>query len=165
MLSSEFPEGYKFDFQEYLFNTERHRLTQAKEGWKSFYWLDEKKKLVKASFHVHIDGNMAKSPFRATFGGIDFSSKLSFRQLSEYLRLVDNELERLSLEHIEIKMAPQNYGNTKFTFLFQALSDINYSVLYSQIVSSWKVDNSHFSDLINSTKRQSLIKQRVYINL
>ena len=109
MLSFEVPEGYKFDFEEYLFNTEKHRLTQAKEGWKSFYWLDEKRKLVKASFHVHIDRNMAKSPYRATFGGIDFSPRLSQRHLTEFVKGFESILAEHGVQIFEISSSPQRY--------------------------------------------------------
>lgn len=158
MLSFEVPEGYKFDFEEYLFNTERHRLTQAKDGWKSFYWLDEKKKLVKASFHVHIDGSVARSPYRATFGGIDFSSRLSQKHLTEFIQRVESFLRSINILALQIMMSPQHYNDSSFPKQFQALVDNGFGVLKSDLTAIIKIDNNSFESRISNSARLNLRK-------
>ncbi len=159
MLSSTVPIGYHFDFQEYLFNTERHRLTQAKEGWKSFYWLDEKKKLIQASFHVHIDRNTAQSPFRATFGGVDFSSKLSQRHLTEFIREVETVLNDWKIQVIEIITCPQIYHSNKFSQQFQALVDNGFELRQSALASCIRVSKKiQFGEILEKANRKRLQK-------
>lgn len=156
MLSFEIPEGYRLDFQEYLFNTEQHRLTQAKKGWKSFYWLDKKKRLVKASFHVHVEKGIARSPYRATFGGIDFSGRLSQRHLTEFINQFSLILKKEGAFQIQIINAPQSYWEPGFSMLFQAMIENAYVVEESSVDSCIKIHQSHFSGKLDKANRKRL---------
>ncbi|MTI40559.1 hypothetical protein [Fulvivirga lutimaris] len=161
MLSFEVPEGYKFDFEEYLFNTERHRLTQAKEGWKSFYWLDEKKKLVKASFHVHIEGDVARSPYRATFGGIDVGP-LSYSSINDFVGIIIEELQKVEIHSIEIILPPASLDQINQTLLFQSLLDNGFSLVKSVMHISIPVGAKPYTAILNRTKRKLLAKSSEY---
>lgn len=161
MLSFEVPEGYRFDFEEYLFNTERHRLTQAKDGWKSFYWLDEKKKRVKASFHVHIENGVAKSPYRATFGGIDVGS-LPYSAINDFIRIIIEELQKIEIHSIEIVLPPANLDQINQTLLFQSLLDNGFSLVKSVIHIIIPVSAKPYAAILNRTKRKLFAKSSEY---
>ncbi|MEQ8242433.1 GNAT family N-acetyltransferase [Fulvivirga sp.] len=160
MLSFEVPEGYRFDFEEYLFNTERHRLTQAKDGWKSFYWLDEKKKRVKASFHVHVDGSIARSPYRATFGGVDFSSNMSQKHLTVFIQSVEKFLMDINIQTFQIIMSPQHHNNSSFSKHFQALVDNGFGNLKSDLTAVIKINSNSFESRISNSARLNLKKSK-----
>lgn len=161
MLSFEVPEGYRFDFEEYLFNTERHRLTQAKDGWKSYYWLDGKRKLVKASFHVHIEGGIARSPRRATFGGIG-SGPLPYSAINDFIRIIIEELQKIEIHSIEIILPPANLDQNNQALLFQSLMDNGFSLVKSVIHVIIPVGVKPYAAILNRTKRKLLAKSSEY---
>jgi hypothetical protein len=156
MFSSQVPDGYRFAFEEYLFNKHEHRITQAISGWSDVYLLDETKKIVRASFHYHVDSEKASSPFLATFGGIDFDGDLKLRLLSEFIAFINLDLRSKGVEFTRIILAPQNYNNEKFILLFQALVDNGYVLEKSEMAASISIDQLPFKDIVHKSEKKKL---------
>ncbi|QSE97687.1 GNAT family N-acetyltransferase [Fulvivirga lutea] len=148
------PEGYKFTFQEYLFNTQTHRLTQAQSNWRSFYLLDEKRKAVLASWHLHVNEGVAKSPYKATFGGFDFSEQLTLDSLSHFIGKVSSAV----VEPIEVILAPENLNPQKFTISRQSLLECGFDVVRSQVNATISVTDQQFEEIIHKSERKKLKK-------
>jgi hypothetical protein len=156
MFSSQVPDGYRFAFEEYLFNKHEHRITQASSGWSDVYLLDEKKQIVRASFHYHVDNKKASSPFQATFGGIDFDGTLRLGLLSEFVAFINLDLKSKGVEFTRITLAPQNYDNEKFILLFQALADNGYVLEKSEMAASISIGQLPFKDVIHKSRGYKL---------
>lgn len=157
-LGQQIPDGYHLDFEEYLFNTLGHRTTQTASGWRSFYLIDDEKKLVTASWHLHCSDNKCKNPYRATFGGIDFSNKLSIDQLSIFIREVCNQL---SGSAIEVVLAPSIHDQDSSSKLLHTILENGFSINRSMLVSALEVDDKSFESKINATKRNILNKSEL----
>ena len=155
-LGFEIPDGYHLDFEEYLFNTGEHRKTQSETGWRSFYLIDDEKKLVKASCHLNEKNRILKSPYSATFGGIDFSDNLTKEDLKNYLGEIDAYLKKEEFEQIAITLAPSIYNEARYSKLHQALSDNGYELKESIPVSAIYVDEKSFDSKVNTTKKKVL---------
>ena len=112
-IVSEWPEdGYKRQYEPSLYNLELHRMLQRNTGWNSFYLLDKKNKQAEAEFHICLEGNQGKSPFRSPYGGIEFSDQLSEEDLHAFGRVI---LEQLTEKQITIIPAPEAYDPQHFS--------------------------------------------------
>lgn len=156
MLSTTLPADFEFAFDEYLYNTERHRQSQVSSGWSSFYWLDSKKKRVTASWHIHIENGESASPYRATFGGPQFDSSLALRDISAFIATVVDFLITKGVESLRTVLPPQGYNDRNFIKLYQALSDFDFSPIKSEVVSILPVKKNAFESTIHTSERKKL---------
>ena len=158
MISDHVPEGYTFTFEEHLFNTEAHRLTQAAEGWRSFYLLHDKKRQVLASWHVHVGADMASSPYRATFGGPDFNNRLQYSQLNGYVSDVNDYLAKLSISQVQIILPPELYNAELYSSVVQALFENGYQLSKSAIDAAISVSHGAFKPTLHRGNKRKLTK-------
>ena len=158
MLSTTRPPGYELVIDEYLFNTEKHRLTQSPDGWHSFYWVDEKRKVVTAFWHLHVDEECAFSPFRATFSGPQFTSKVSLRQLVSFITCVHDQLTNLGVKKFLVTLPPQGYDNYSFVLAYQAFVDAGFVPIKSEAVAIIPVGDMAFENLIHSSEKKKINK-------
>ncbi|MEQ8926576.1 MAG: GNAT family N-acetyltransferase [Fulvivirga sp.] len=146
------PEGYHYTFEEYVFNTHAHRLTQAQSNWRSFYLLDDNHKTVVASWHVHVKDGLAKSPYRATFGGPDFSENLSIESLNFFVRAVEEAV----LSTIEVILPSENLNLQKFTIAKQAFTENGFKEARSQVNATIPITNKPFEQIIHKSEIKKL---------
>ncbi len=155
MISDHWPDGFQPDFEFYLFNQESHRQAQNSSGWRSFYWLDTKRKIVKTAFHCHVQNRKALSPYRATFGGLDFSNDLSPRHLHQFMAQVI-QLLSADIDDLQIVLAPQNFSNVNFTKSYQTLASLGFKVTKSEYVAAIPVSSLAFDSIIHKSERKKL---------
>lgn len=74
-----------FNFPQYFFNEKEHLQNQGGEKVLSFYWQNTDSQTVEAKFSVIVQDEIAHSPLRATFGGIEFSEEISEENLLEFV--------------------------------------------------------------------------------
>ena len=81
------PTG-KFNLPRYFFNENEHLQNQrgGNECY-TFYWQHIDNQSIEARFSVIIQDEIAYSPLRATFGGIEFSEEISEEDLLKFLTL------------------------------------------------------------------------------
>ena len=82
------PEGFRSDFESFLFNEERHRCLQSPNEWQSYHFVQEDDKKAVASIHFHLQNQTASSPCKAPFGSVEFSEKLGIKDLYEFLKKI-----------------------------------------------------------------------------
>ncbi len=160
MISQYVPEGYTFDFEEYLFSSEKHRKTQSDNNWHSFYLLNEKRYKIVASWHLHVLDGIVESPYRGTFGGFSFSSKLSVRKLSSFIYDVVHLLADKSIEQWKVILPPQIYHEQKFIKSYQVLSDNKFVPTTSEVGASIIIDDQPFGDIIHKSEFKKLKRSK-----
>lgn len=145
------PEGYRCEFDSYLFNEPKNLTIQSSTGWRSFYALRSEKKAARARVHFHVDNDVAVSPFKNPFGSFEYSETLAPRELYEFIKWTETQLHIKGVKKIEIKAAPELYNrNTPLlsTFLINqgykitkselsACIEVNPTSLY-QVMTSWE---------------------------
>jgi len=146
------PEGFRCDFDSYLFNEPKNLTIQASEGWHSFYAVRTEKKIAKARVHFFVQDGAAISPLKNPFGSYEFSDTLPPRELFEFIKWIEGRLAPLGVKRIEIKSYPELYNRSRSallsTFLFNqgyrvkkaelsACIEVSASSLY-QVMSSWE---------------------------
>lgn len=94
------PASYKA-CPEALYNQHSHRVLQSSKGWESFYIVRGKKAI--ASLHVYCQGNAARSPYRAPYGGMDIAHKLEKKVFILFLSFVLQALHRIGVKHLSIR--------------------------------------------------------------
>jgi hypothetical protein len=147
--------GYEFDFEQSLFNLEKHRLLQSPEGWMSFFVLNEKKSTVSAALHFHIKDNEARSPLKGTFGSVEFAEELPPRTLFTFLEFAETQLINRGVKKITIKLPPhltQDRSALIHVFLF----NMNYSVVNAEVGAIVQVHESSFNSQVHAWEKRRL---------
>jgi hypothetical protein len=156
-IAGDLPEGYTRNYSESLFNSTVHRQTQSSEGWASFYIVDDVKKTIEAGFHCCMRDAIAYSPYRATFGGIDFPSTLANQLLDDFIDFIETYLIANRIHTVQMKLAPTAYSPA-ISILTSALIKKNYTVKLKETGSVLSVSEKSFSDSIQH-KQQHLLKR------
>jgi hypothetical protein len=125
------PADFTLAYQPYLFNTGQHRSLQSKTGWKEFHWLDTSSKTVKLSAFLHLANDLAKSPFRAPFGGFEMADNLTGETLSNFLTEIEAALLQDKTQTIEIICPPELYS-TNQPLITQTLVRQGYEIMLTE---------------------------------
>jgi hypothetical protein len=143
---------YSFSFEPAIFNRIEHLQLQSADGWKSFFALDDASKRVMAVIHFNVSDGKALSPFRASFGGLEFVDELSENQLSDFLTFVTNDLNAVRVRKAIVKQLPFLKENPKVTNSFLRSG---FKIQLTEVDSFIKVAGD-FTDLLQERKAKKL---------
>lgn len=101
-VSGSIPKGYRL-FSESLYHQQAHRLLQAASGWKSYYLLKEKNKAVVGVLHFHLEKNVAMSPYRAPFGGLELATAIARKVIIDFWKFVIDDLAESGITRIIVR--------------------------------------------------------------
>jgi hypothetical protein len=141
--------NFKPSFERYLFNEERHLISQSVKGWKTYSLIDESTQTQVAQINFHITDGIASSPHRAPFGSIEFSQSLSADALLGFINECENKLKKKKVKKIIIKDAPQIYRPHEAATLSVLLLSLKYEISSNEICSSIKVDEVPWENKIS----------------
>jgi hypothetical protein len=148
------PEGYRCDFDSYIFNTPQNLTIQSLEGWHSFYALRSEKKTVRARVHFHIDGKVAASPYRNPFGSYEFSSTIEPKELFDFIRWVEARLVEKGAKKIEIKSFPALYNSSASAILLTFLVNLGYRVRNAELSACIEVNPNSLYQIMSSYEKR-----------
>lgn len=143
-------------FERFLFNEERHLVSQSQSGWSTFSLVDYSAKKIIAQVHFHIEGRIASSPLQASFGSVEFSEIVSAETLFEFISAVDFKLKEKGVRKIIIKDAPQIYRPQQSAILAAILADLDFRISKSEINSALVIDDSVLGNKIDDAERRRL---------
>jgi len=147
------PEGYRCEFDSYLFNEPKNLLIQSSEGWRSFYALRSEKKVAKARVHFHIDNGVAVSPLKNPFGSFEFSDSFAPRELYEFIKWTEDQLKSKGVKRIEIKTAPDLY-NRNSPLIGTFLTNQGYQIIKSELSACIEVTPSSLYQMMTSWEKR-----------
>jgi hypothetical protein len=155
-IEGQIPKGFKFDFESFLFNEERHRYLQSPGEWQSFCLVQEKGKRGLASIHFHLQNRTASSPYKAPFGSVEFSTKLAPRDLYEFLKQAEKSLGVKGIRKIQIKNPPALYHPVASSVLEVLLLNIGYHILQAEIGTAIVIDDTKYDQKIEAWELRKL---------
>lgn len=152
-----------FNFKRYLFNEIEHLQHQrVKNECYTFYWQNIDNQIIEARFSVIFQDNIAYSPLRATFGGIEFQEEISANNLFDFLNKIIQFLQSLRVKSLFIKSYPEGYlSEYQNTILQNCLSKLHFQVKFTDQNYEIPISNKSFYEtVIGATSKQLL---RTYI--
>jgi hypothetical protein len=150
------PEGYRCDFDSYIFNTPQNLTIQALEGWHSYYALRPDKKTARARIHFHFDGKTATSPLKNPFGSYEFSNTIEPKELFDFIRWVEARLVEKGAKRIEIKSYPALYNSTASAILLTFLVNLGYKIRNAELSACIEVNpNALYHAMSSYEKRKA----------
>lgn len=148
------PEGYRCDFDPYLFNEPKNLTIQSNSGWHSFYALRSEKKVARARVHFHINDNEAISPYKNPFGSFEFSDSLPKKEFYDFIRWVEAQLTDRGIKRIEIKSYPQLYNSNGAAILTTFLLNLGYRVRNAELSACIEVSPTALYDVMSSWEKR-----------
>lgn len=148
-----------FNFQRYFFNEIEHLQHQCgDDNCYSFYWQNIDNQTIDGRFNVIIQNKIAYSPFKATFGGIEFYEGILEEDLFEFLNQIIQFLQSFEIESLLINFYPESYLNEYQNKILQnCLSKLNFRVKYTEQNYEISItDKSFYETVIGSTAKQLL---------
>lgn len=141
------PVDLNFDFEISLFNRYKHIYLQSHEGWITFYILKTKTKRVTGCVHFCLIEGKAYSPFRAPFGGLEFSDRISPSILLRFLEFVEVNLKNKGIRCVTIKNPPQRYQYERLAIVETLLFNMGYGVIDAEVGTVMEVHHDFISQL------------------
>jgi hypothetical protein len=148
------PEGYRCDFDSYLFNSPQNLRIQSSEGWHSFHALRSEKKTARARVHFHLDDKVAVSPLKNPFGSYEFSNTIEPKELYDFIRWVDSKLLEKGAKKVEIKTYPALYNTTCSAMLLTFLSNLGYRIKNAELSACIEVNPNSLYQLMSSYEKR-----------
>jgi hypothetical protein len=148
------PEGYRCDFDSYLFNSPQNLTIQSLSGWHSFYALRSEKKIARARVHFHLENNVALSPFKNPFGSFEFSDSLEPKEFFDFIKWVEHRLVEKGAQTIEIKTYPALYNSTCSAILLTFLINLGYRVKNSELSACIEVSPTALYNIMSSWEKR-----------
>jgi hypothetical protein len=148
------PEGYRCDFDSYLFNSPRNLTIQALDGWHSFHALRTEKKVARARVHFHVHNNVAVSPFKNPFGSYEFSDSMEAKEFFDFIKWVETKLIEKGAKRIEIKACPALYNSQCSSMLQTFLINQGYKVKNSELSACIEVSPTALYNAMSSWEKR-----------
>jgi hypothetical protein len=148
------PEGYRCDFDTYLFNSPRNLTIQSLDGWHSYHALRPEKKTAKARVHFHLDGKLAVTPLRNPFGSYEFSDSIEPKELFDFIRWVEASLAAKGAKKIEIKTHPALYNPPASAILTTFLCNLGYKIKNAELSSCIEVSQTALYQIMSSYEKR-----------
>ena len=147
------PPGITLDFEPAIFNLPRFAALPPSPEPISWYLLDKHERKALAAVHFHLEGTVARTPFRAPFGSFEFSEKINPVALYGFLRSVEHALQDRGIAEIFIKNPPRAYHNARYSLLESFLLNQKYSVCDAEVGAVIPVGERSFQGLIRNSER------------
>jgi len=148
------PEGYRCDFDSYLWNEPRNLTIQSLNGWYSFYALKSEKKAARARVHFHVEDGVAVSPYKNPFGSYEFSDALAPKEFYDFIKWVEAQLTHRGVKRIEIKSYPQLYNQSCSAILSTFLVNLGYKIRNAELSACIEVNPNSLYQVMSSWEKR-----------
>jgi hypothetical protein len=148
------PEGYRCDFDPYLFNSPQNLTIQSSTGWHSFYALRSEKKVARARVHFHLHEGEALSSFKNPFGSFEFSDSLEPRELFEFMKWTEMKLVERGARRIEITGYPALYNSRCSAILSSFLVNLGYHIKRAELSACIEVSPTSLYQTMSSYEKK-----------
>ena len=149
--------SYRYSFSPSIFNLPAHLDLQAKNGWRSFFILDEPEKMVHALIHFHIEEDKAISPRRATYGGLEFNTEMPGEVLFNFISFFDKNLKAEGITHVHITASPEIY-NHRSAEVSSFLLHHEYAIRRSDVSAAIPVKTKTLKEILHRSEKRRLEK-------
>jgi hypothetical protein len=154
-----------FNFQRYFFNEDEHLQNQGGEDCYTFYCQNTENQTIDVRFSVIVQNEIAYSPFRATFGGVEFNEQVLEKDLFDFLKEGVEYLSFLSINQVIINSYPEGYlpeeQNQK---LENCLFRLGFQIKYVEDNYEIRVRNKSFDETVISSNHKRILRNSVKNN-
>lgn len=154
------PDIYQKEFEQFLYNTERHRLSQSQQEWCEFSLIEDSANKIHAQINFELLNEVAASPGRAPFGSIEFREELAPEALSYFLEEIEGKLKGKGVKKILIKDAPHQYRPQQAALLSVLFLDFGFQLTNQEINSGIVIDHRSWESRISHAEMKRLRRSK-----
>lgn len=121
-----------------------------------FYWVDVDTDRAYAHVAFSIADDIAFSPHRLPFGGVELSQELSQPEVLEFLRQVEKSLQNDGVTGIRIHQAPNAYYD--HSLISDSLIDLGYEIIQNRVFHTIAVDESDLYGRMHKMEHRKIKK-------
>lgn len=155
-----FPSGLPTDFETDIFLSPQHLQLQASSGWVSFVAVNKKSEQIEALIYYHLEGTLAKTPYRSPYGSFVFSKNSSSDFLQAFINLTEQKLKDKGVKSVLIRNAPDAYDPEKSERLKNTLIQLAYKIELEEISTVIPVGKDSFESSLHRSHKKKLKKCR-----
>lgn len=148
--------AFAYAYEPWLFHDERHRMLQGSTGWRSFFAINEKHQRIEAHLHVHVDGQHAVSPLKASFGSVQSAAAIPRVVLYKFIEYFQSRLKDSGVTRITLKNPPDHYEPQQSVFLNTFLLNTGFQVEQAEVGAVLPVTEKPFSEGLNTWEKRKL---------
>jgi hypothetical protein len=154
------PSNIAFSLEEYFFNNPQHLQQQEGDAVVSCYFVDEDAVCVVARWSFVLKKITAFSPYRATFGGIEFDPGISQETLHTFVNLTVQYLQEKGITSIFLNSYPAGYiSEVARQKLKQVLVDAHFQVLRTEHNYEISITEKSFLTQLNNKRSKQLLQK------
>lgn len=157
-LVNDLSHSWKTVSESYLFNDYVHLITQPCPGLYFFELADLKKKKIVARSAFFIENESAFSPYRGSFGGIEFFGPLSFAEAAYFIREILLFLDGKNVRRILLTSFPFAYAPENNALLTQLLLNEGFKISRSEINQHLVVHQPSLIPLLHLSAKRKYLK-------
>lgn len=148
----------KITYASYVYNDPAFLRSNNNFVQHHFYWVADSCNEAHAHVAFSIADNIAYSPHRLPFGGLEVSLNLSERSIAEFLEAVEIKLKSLSIKAIRIHQAPNAYFNQ--SLINGALITHGFDIIQERVFHAITVDQSDIFERMHKMEQRKIKKCR-----
>lgn len=144
----------KILYQPAVYSEESFLSTKTESELYHFYWVNDNEAHAHVAFSIV--ANIAYSPHKLPFGGVEVSEHLSIADIQAFMKGVEVRLRELKVENIRIHQAPDAYFDQ--ANINGALSEQEFEVIQNRIFHTISVDSSDLFDRMHKMEQRKIKK-------
>jgi hypothetical protein len=157
-LADQFPFGYAYNFENFVYNKVRHIATQGLEERVDYFLINKVKKRIEAKIHFLIDGNCAYSPYKSLFGSFEFNHRFPKAIMQEFAEFVKNDLKNRNIHYIKITHHASCYSERKAMVVHDILINLGFQLKMRAINHHIPVDVEPLETWMSANEKRRLKK-------
>jgi hypothetical protein len=150
--------SYTSTYESYFFNEPRHLIQQGNPHVDTFVWANHARKTFEARISFFVENQKAISPYRATFGSLEFHPNLSVDALVGLFRFIHSFFQTKNIQQIFIKSYPFAYQLENAQILTQILLQLGYQIVNSELNYHLDVSQDDFQTKLHTSEKRRLQK-------
>ncbi|MCC5932140.1 MAG: GNAT family N-acetyltransferase [Cyclobacteriaceae bacterium] len=157
-LINQFPFGYAYNFENFLYNKVRHIATQGLEERVDYFLVNKVKKRIEAKIHFLIDENHAYSPYKSLFGSFEFNHRFPRAIMQEFTEFILNDLKTRNITYIKITHHASCYSERKAMVVHDILVQLGFKLKMRAVNHHIPVDIEPLETWMSANEKRRLKK-------
>lgn len=141
-------------YKPYVYNDPSFLKSNNDFEHRHFYWVNEPLNQVHAHIAFSIEGNIAFSPHKLPFGGLEVSDQLTTEDISFFLEAIALKLSESGIGELRIHQAPTSYASQ--TSCNEAFEQLGFQMIQNRIFHTITVDESNLFDKMHKMEQRKI---------
>lgn len=149
-------DGGEYDYPQLLYSTPAFLKANNHLPQKHFYFFNKSSNKYLAHLAASVDGDIAVSPLKAPFGGVEFEESLSAADLKNFIKAVENTLASDGVQEIRLHQPPENYQLQDT--INDVLLELEYDIIQERDYHGIDIDGLPLSEKMVDMQKRRLKK-------